>query len=32
MADDVLWGYVTADAAEARRIRRVLVEEGLAAC
>ncbi|GGC53319.1 divalent-cation tolerance protein CutA [Siccirubricoccus deserti] len=33
MGDDVLWVYVTAaDTAEARRIGRVLVEEGLAAC
>jgi periplasmic divalent cation tolerance protein len=33
MGDDVLFVYVTAaDAAEARRIGRVLVEEGLAAC
>lgn len=31
--DQVLWVYVTAaDAAEARRIGRALVEEGLAAC
>ena len=32
-ADGVLWVYVTAaDAEEARRIGRALVEEGLAAC
>jgi periplasmic divalent cation tolerance protein len=32
-ADQVLWVYVTAaDGAEARRIGRALVEEGLAAC
>ena len=32
-ADEVLWVYVTAaDAEEARRIGRALVEEGLAAC